>query len=305
MTHKPPHIIHRSNVNAWQCDENGHLNVRYYIGKNHQGLPHLLAETGLTPRILRDSNVRPRLVDQHARFHREARLAMPLTVYGAIAASDGARVTAYCELRHSTNDMLYSTFNSQIDLVDRESGEVRCLDVDVRQSGFEVPEHGNIRSLHLEDAPAASVTEALELGYFESGRGTVMAEECDRDGRMEIYQYAGRVADAIPYFLSVMQSEKEFGLRAAGKLGGAVIENRVEYCRELQAGDRFVILSGSHSFATKTQRLSHLIFDLESGRLAAHIQGIAVALDLETRKAVPFSEERRARMRAHQISDTR
>ena len=302
MTETLRYIIHRSSVHAWECDENGHLNVRHFIGKNYKGLIHLLAEVGLTQRVLRERGWRTNILSQHIRFHSEARMAMPITICGQLVAQHNSRFAFYTELRHSRDDTLFTSFASEIDIVGSDNGQPSGFDLRLEDPGFQVPEHGAARSLHAEDIPAISVKQALEMGYEESGRGTVMAEECEADGAMEFYQYGARIADAIPNFMSTVQSDAEFALHSSGELGGAVIESRADYYSVLSRNSRFVILSGVRSFTAKTMRLSHLIFDLDSELPVAHSQGIAVALDLKTRRAVPFSGDRIRRMRARQLT---
>jgi len=301
MTTELPFVIHRSSVNAWECDENGHLNVRYFIGKNYQGLVHLLAEIGLTPRVLDKHNAQVRLVSQHIRLHREVLLAVPLTISGAVVEQRPSRLQLYSEVRHTKDGSLFTTFSSDIVLVDRQSQQPITVAYDPVELVAALPTHGEIKSLFAEEKPALSISAALDNGYVETGRGTVMTEECDANGEMETYQYTGRIADAIPTFMSTMQSDEEFALRSAGKLGGAVVENRVDYFAPLARGNRFIILSGLRSFTAKTQRLTHLVFNLDNDCLVLHSQGIAVALDLQTRRAVPFSEDRRARMTKRQL----
>jgi acyl-CoA thioester hydrolase len=295
-------VIHRSNVNAWDCDENGHLNVRYYIHKNYQGLTHLLAEFGLPPSRLAELELRPRLVTQHVRYQCEARVAAPLVGTGAFVGVAGKRLIVYSELRNSMDDMLYTTFNSELEICDRDGHSVTPLLGPDCVAG-EVPEHGAVRSLPAAAKPELSIEAARAAGYVETGRGTVMANECDRAGRLEAYEYAGRIADGIPNLMSTIQTAAEFALRAQGELGGAVIESRAVYHDELRAGERFVLLSGLCSFAAKTMHLSHLLFNLETNALAFSSEGIGVALDLRSRRAVPFAEERQALMRARLVTD--
>ena len=301
MAETLPYVIHRSSVNAWECDENGHLNVRHFIGKNYQGLTHLFAELGLTPAALRDLGGSPRVVSQHIRFHREAIQGMPITILGQLVERRNSRLSSYTELRHSQENTLFTSFNTEVDIVELKTRQPCNFDLNIDISSFDVPQHGIARSLLHDDMPVASVGEALELGYVETGRGTVLAEECDEHGYLEFYQYAAQIADAIPNFMSTIQSANEFALRSAGELGGAVIESRADYYNTLECGSRFVILSGVRSFTAKTKRLSHLIFDLDNELLIKHSQGIAVALDLNSRRAVPFSEDRLKRMQSQQL----
>lgn len=294
-------VIHRSNVNAWDCDENGHLNVRYYISKNAQGLTHLLADLGLTPARLAELDLRPRLVVQHVRYHREARVAAPLVGTGRFVGADDGRLCVYSELHNSMDATLYTTFNSELEFNDANGHRVTppygrdCV-------AEMVPEYGAVRSLPATAKPEFSLAQALAAGYMETGRSTVMADECDRAGRLEAYQYAARIADGIPNLMSTLQTPAEFALRAQGELGGAVIESRAAYHAELHAGERFVLLSGLRSFTAKTMHLCHLLFNLETETLAFSSEGIGVALDLRSRRAVPFAEERQDLMRERIVS---
>jgi len=293
--------LHRSTVNAWECDENAHLNVRFYIGKNHQGLIQLLAELGCSESVLDNFDLRIRLASQHIRFHREARLAVPLTVTGHLVNAGPRGVELYSEMRHGRDDTLYTSFASRIE-IENSDGTPAAFELGRTGSRNPVPDYAAIRSLHEEPQPELDLERALACGYFETGRGVVMNHECDRGGCMEIFQYAGRISDTIPAFMSAMQSEEEFALRGSGELGSAVVENRADYYGVLNVGDRFVIVSGLRSFTEKTLRLSHLVFNLESGALVMHSQGIGVALDLKSRRAVPFSADRRARMQARLLA---
>ena len=59
-------------VNRWECDENDHLNVRFYAQKINQSVATFLHET-LGPNTLT-------ITRQHLRFVQEARIATPLRV---------------------------------------------------------------------------------------------------------------------------------------------------------------------------------------------------------------------------------
>ena len=296
-----PYLIQRSAVNKWECDENGHLNVRYFFAKTQQGLAHLLAELGLTPAVLAAKNVKPKFVTQHIRLHREILQGVPLTLRGALIAHNDTELVLYSEIRHTQDETLFASVTTTLQIVDANTGTPQSVDISAAISRIEVPEQGQIRSLHPESKPSLSIADARDVGYAETARGIAMSEECDRTDEMENFQYAGHIADAIPNFMSTIQSVEELALRSAGELGGAVVEIRVDYYAPLAPGKRFVILSGLRSFTAKTMRISHLFFDLDSNRLVLHSQGIAVALDLKARRAVPFTNDRVARMTARTL----
>jgi acyl-CoA thioester hydrolase len=297
-----PFVIHRSGINAWDCDENGHLNVRYYFAKTYQGLIHLLAELGLTQKRLDSLNAKPVLVNQHVRLHKEVRLAVPVTIRGTLVSHAGSRITLYSEIRHSFEETLFTTATSEFEIINRTTEQPLDVEIIWPEHDFQRPSEGMIKSLGPEDKPILSAAQARDMGYIETARGVVMGEECNRDGDMEVHQYTGRISDAIPNLMASMQSNEEFALRSSGELGGAVVEIRIDYYNPLTVSSRFVILSGLRSFTQKTMRLSHLVFDLDRDRIALHSQGIAVALDLKTRRAVAFSDDRIARMHTRQLT---
>ena len=59
---------YRGSVNAWECDENDHLNVRFYLAKTNQGLPFALDAIGLPAAALARIDAHPRIRAQHVRF---------------------------------------------------------------------------------------------------------------------------------------------------------------------------------------------------------------------------------------------
>ena len=52
---------YRGCVNAWECDENDHLNVRFYLSKANQGLPFALEAIGMPPSVLQRNAARLRI----------------------------------------------------------------------------------------------------------------------------------------------------------------------------------------------------------------------------------------------------
>jgi hypothetical protein len=74
-------------VNQWECDENDHLNVRFYAHKVHQAIQVLLAQRGGLARRPPPPAPGGTL---HIRFLREARSATPLRIDCApVRAADG------------------------------------------------------------------------------------------------------------------------------------------------------------------------------------------------------------------------
>ncbi|HTO96183.1 MAG TPA: thioesterase family protein [Myxococcales bacterium] len=279
---------YRGSVNAWECDENDHLNVRYYLAKSNQGLPLLLGHLGLSPAA------RPRIRLQHVRFLKEARTATPLTAAAGLVEGGPSGIKLYGEVRHSQSGEPLATILTEVDFpgagpVAPAADAPRCT----------VPEHGAPRGV-APDSPVLRPDRGRlgEMGFVEIGRGAIAAAECDLSGEMEPYQYVGRMSDSVVNLLAQFQTDEELSRRSLGVEGGALVELRIAFHAPLHAGSFFTIHSGVAELGRKTQHFVHLFFDELSGKCVATADGIAVAMDLATRRAIELPEARRRRIEA-------
>lgn len=196
-------VTYRGSVNAWECDENAHLNVRFFIAKAHEGVPFVLRHAGLTdaPFVL---------VNEHLRFHREARIAVPLVIYGGITSRTGDRLILYSEVRHGGTDAVLATLVHHL-LVPGSA------DAPLDASRF-VAMHDNARPRGLTGAPPEPIPAGRldERGYVEVGRGRIGNRECDHSGQMEHFVVAGRISDAVVNLMARHQSAEELHRRSDG-----------------------------------------------------------------------------------------
>jgi acyl-CoA thioester hydrolase len=289
---------YRGCVNAWECDENDHLNVRFYLAKANQGLPFALDAIGLPRTVLETRGAQARVRTQHARFLKESRPATPLTVVAGLAAERDHRLTLYSEIRHSLTDGVQATVLTELELVAKD-GAPRPIPPSHDAPRCTVPEHGAPRGIRpgLENLKPSSEAIA-EMGFVEIGRGAVTPSECDTAGEMELFQYLGRMSDSVVNLLAQFQTEEELERRSSGTEGGALVELRIDFHAPLRAGSLFSIRSGIAAAGRKTQHFVHVFFDEVSRACVATAQGVAVAMDLKTRKAIELPETRRRRIEA-------
>ncbi len=289
---------YRGSVNAWECDENDHLNVRFYLAKANQGLSFVLEAIGLPALLLEKKGARPRIRAQHVRFIKEARPATPLAVHAGLAASDANKLTLYGEVRHSLSGEVMATLLTEVDFVGAD-GKARALSPSQDAPRCTVPEHGAPRGIDARAEPIRpDYASVAEMGFVEIGRGAIAPGECDPAGEMELFQYVGRMSDSVVNLLAHFQTEEELSRRSHGIEGGALVELRIAWHAPLRAGGLFTIHSGIAATGRKTQHFVHLFFDELSHACVATAQGIAVAMDLKTRKAIEIPEARRRRIEA-------
>ncbi len=68
-----PVEIWRGGVNTWECDEMGHLNVRFYVSRAMEGLVGVAGALGLPGAFRANAGATLLVKDHHIRFLREAR----------------------------------------------------------------------------------------------------------------------------------------------------------------------------------------------------------------------------------------
>jgi acyl-CoA thioester hydrolase len=287
---------YRGSANAWECDENDHLNVRFYLAKANQGLAFVLDSIGLPLAALQKMGAQPRILAQHVRFLKEARPATPLTVHAGLVSSDVRELTLYGEVRHSLSGEVLATLLTELDFVGAD-GARRTASPSPGAPRCTVPEHGMPRGIDVRgEVLRPDYASIAEMGFVEIGRGAVAPWECDPAGEMELYQYVGRISDSVVNLLAHVQTEEEMSRRSHGIEGGALVELRIAWHAPLRAGSLFTIQSGIAGTGRKTQHFVHLFFDEVSRECVATADGIAVAMDLRTRKAIEIPEARRRRI---------
>lgn len=269
-------------VNRWECDENDHLNVRFFAQKIQQTLQFGLIEVGIaTPENV--LAVRRQIRHKHMRFIAEARMAVPITGYFGVIESQPDALITLCELRNSATDVVLASFLIELGGEYSYTGPTNTL-----------PEHAGTRGVTAEAFIYKDCTsdEMMSRGCSIIGQGVVQADECDSEGHLQNYLYMGRHSDSMPNLFTRFETKS----RGDGVVGGAVLEYRMNFFSQLKSGSRFKIVSGVKALGEKTQVFIHAMFNADTGELVTGSEALAISMDLEARKAIKIPDERRARM---------
>ena len=125
-------------------------------------------------------------------------------------------------------------------------------------------------------------------------RGTVYPWHCDHMGHMNVMWYVGKFDEATwQLFTSIGLSPRR--LRNEG-IGLVAVEQRLEYKRELIAGDLLTIRSSWEEVREKALVLLHEMTNDETQQVAARTTITGVCIDMTTRKARPLPEDIRERV---------
>jgi acyl-CoA thioester hydrolase len=79
-----PLLTYKGTVYPWHCDEMGHMNVMWYVGKFDEGTRHFFHALGLTPQFLRTNNRGMAAVEQTIQYKRELLAGDIVTVHSVL-----------------------------------------------------------------------------------------------------------------------------------------------------------------------------------------------------------------------------
>jgi|ERR1044072_294371 acyl-CoA thioester hydrolase len=66
-------LTYKGTVFPWHCDEMGHMNVMWYVGKFDEATRHFFHEIGITPAFVRETRRGMAAVEQTIQYKRELR----------------------------------------------------------------------------------------------------------------------------------------------------------------------------------------------------------------------------------------
>jgi acyl-CoA thioester hydrolase len=82
-----PLLTYKGAVLPWHCDEMGHMNVMWYVGKFDEATRHLFCALDLTPNFLRDNNRGMAAVEQNIQYNANCSQAISLRSRRALRTS--------------------------------------------------------------------------------------------------------------------------------------------------------------------------------------------------------------------------
>jgi acyl-CoA thioester hydrolase len=288
----------RGGVEAWDCDEMGHMNVRFWVRRALDGLVMLARDLGLRHPV--------RLVpcDQHIRFVREAHAGAPLFLRGGVLAVEGDGIVVYSEIVHQTGGTIGATFITRVTLEDG-AGAAVALDEATRAACLarlvQLPAHGAPRSIEMDaPLPDATLAWAERAGFTRVALGSVRADQVDELGRMYPEGFIGRVSEGVPTLLSGWRERVAAEASEADgvprRAGAAVLEYRLTYRAWPRVGDLVEVRSGVVRVEDKTHVLQHWMVDPLTGAPWCVSEALAVTFDLNARKVIATPPRARAEL---------
>ena len=298
--------VWRSGVNTWECDEMGHMNVRFYVQRAQEALAGLALRLGMPSAFAADAHSTLRLRRHHIRFLAEAVAGAPLHMQGGVVEMGADTADLVFMLMHGDGRPCAS-FRTRVQHATRDGRPFPWPERARRAAEaleWTPPPAAQPRSVTTADVfhPEAGLERADALSLTCIARGVVEPAACDAFNRMNPSEFIGRVSDGIGVLLSgVRQVVQDAAEPRPDRMGGAVLEYRLDYLREPRLGDHVEVRSGVAEITERYQRMAHWSLDPVSGKPWAVSEAVAINFDLDRRKVVPIAASAREAL-AHRVT---
>jgi acyl-CoA thioester hydrolase len=297
----------RGGVNTWECDEMGHMNVRFYVTRALEGLVGLAAALGMPQAFAPEAGATLLLREQHIRFLREARPGALLHMRAGVVELGETEAQVLQVIYHTDTGEPAASFVSRVSHVTAGGGRPFPWPRQVRERAaalsLAVPAYAAPRGLDLDPFESrASLARARALGLRPIALGAIAPQDCDPFGRMRAEQFIGRVSDGIPQLVAdIRRIVAEGAPERPERFGGAVLEYRLVYLDWPRAGARVAIHSGLAGADARTQRVVSWMLDPDGGKAWGASVAVAATFDIDARKIVPVTPEAQARLAAFTV----
>ena len=283
-------VLWRGNANAWECDELGHLNVRFYLAKAAEAVGGLAQKIGMPEAFTRRASATLLARSLTVRFLNEVLPGSPLAIRGGVMDFDETRLTAVLIMDHCALGKPAAAFVVTLShyapgaaIAFPWSGRTRAALETLRVLP---PPEIETRSLDKGAAERlVSLTRAERLGLQEVGRGMINAEDTDAFGHMRAEHAFGKISNSVVHFKTAFPEEHQaFSEGRRPDVSNAVLEARINFRRLPYAGTGYVIRSGVKDANEKVRTLVHWVCDPTTGQPLWTMEAVACGLNLTTRR---------------------
>ena len=269
-------------VNAWECDENDHLNVQFYFDRFADADVHYRLLAGLD-----EAMTGPRLV-RHVRYHAECRDgALQCVRSGVIACNESGLTVLHALYEPGTSEQLSATALDHYappKSIDPERLQTLARAADE----YERPSQPRSFTDAAPALPADPEAVLADRGFI-TYRGIVKPAHCSATGLLEDRHIISRMSDAASHVWETAPMTRDW--LDANNCGRVAVEMRLVYGRPVRSGRPIMVISKWLGAERTTLQFRHHLFDAESGECHAIVESSGLIMDLERRKAVRLQDD--------------
>ncbi|MEO0382843.1 MAG: thioesterase family protein [Pseudomonadota bacterium] len=269
----------RDTANSWECDENDHINVKSYAARFDIAVRSFLVEAGWQV---------PHRIGRLIRYHAELRGGEPVHGTTGMVALENGQVALEHRLFASqrTGMPLSATALDVLPNVSRDDLSAFNLPA---PSADALPKSGDFAFTDMVDGATLAGLATTYRGVIpptafgaqtESANGAMLRDE----------HLVGMISDAATHAWALAGAD-DVWLRERG-WGRAAVQLQLSYGARPTAGDVVVIKTGLRARSAKTISYRHHVVNAMSEELIAIADITSLMLNLETRRAMPWPDEK-------------
>lgn len=288
--------VWRGGVNAWQCDQMGHLNVRFYVAHAMEGLAGLAGALGMAKAYSPRGSASLAVLQHHIRFLKEARVGDPLNMSAGLLDLGDDDARALMLLAHSGDEAPSAIVQTRAAHVTAADGRRFPWSRSARERAdslrVRIPDGLGPRSLDPgAEVRARTLAEADRAGLIRYGAGAFGPEDCDVHGGVAAHRMVARIIDGAGHGFTLIREG------VGEKIGLAAVEYRIDYFEPPRAGDRYAVRAAMVQAEPRRIGWCYWMFDADTGAPMAGARSVLVPFDLEARKAMTLPDKAVARLR--------
>lgn len=131
-------LTYRGSVYPWQCDQMGHMNVMYYVGKFDEATWNLLASIGMTASYMREFNAGAAGVQQNISYKRELFPGDVVEIRSRVVRIAERKIVFVHEMRDAERNEVCAICELTAVHIDRQARRASPFPPDVRRRAVEL-----------------------------------------------------------------------------------------------------------------------------------------------------------------------
>lgn len=269
----------RDTANSWECDENDHINVKSYAARFDIAVRNFLVEAGWQV---------PHRIGRLIRYHAELRGGEPVHGTTSMVALENGQVALEHHLFASQRPGTPLSATALDVLPDVSRDDLSAFNLPTPREQV-LPKTGDLAFATMIDVTTLASLATTYRGVLpttafgaqvESANGAMLRDE----------HLVGMISDAATHAWALAGADDAW-LRTRG-WGRAAVQLQLSYGARPTAGDVVVIKTGLRARSTKTISYRHHVVNVMTEELIAIADITSLMLNLETRRAMPWPDEK-------------
>lgn len=269
----------RDTANSWECDENDHINVKSYAARFDIAVRNFLVEAGWQV---------PHRIGRLIRYHAELRGGEPVHGTTGMVALENGQVALEHHLFASQRPGTQLSATALDVLPDVSRDDLSAFNLPAPREQV-LPKAGNLAFATMIDVTTLASLATTYRGVLPTTAFGAQAESAN-GAMLRDEHLVGVISDAATHAWALAGADDAW-LRTRG-WGRAAVQLQLSYGARPTAGDVVVIKTGLRARSTKTISYRHHVVNVMTEELIAIADITSLMLNLETRRAMPWPDEK-------------